>query len=589
MEARRLDLLGLLIQPVQRIPRYQMLLEDLRRRSPEDHPDYQNLTLAIAEITRIANEVNAQMDKEENFLKMYKIQASFIGNVKCLVKEGRVFVREGALIKMCRKVPKKRWFFLFNDALVYGSLVGADKAEKASVYTRETAGKTSNRYTFHRMIEFGSGRQGEKNRDTFKVRDIPDSGDEKYAFQIIRHARTTYSLPSCPEKEAWMVDLQQQLATQGAATGEDEGAPVWIPDNKATDCQISKKARLSKLKTEKAVRVCTFCYNWLHTKEGEGDEESVHGAEGDESSEDKRNSGREEAKEESENEDDENNKKKPSATKKQKKEKKEKKERTRDKLGNLLSWRSDDHKRPTGNNFARLLGSYSGKSPRHGDTKEREGLDFEPVQMPSPPLSSEGPKPHSGDHASVQASSAAPVPEKDKASTVQNEEPAQAHHPLAEEQQHQHQQQREGAEAEHKSEKEQEEKEEKEEKKEEKEMEKEEKEKEKEKEKETKQSKEVTPPSTPQPATATASSVLWRRSSITPGRTSPAPLLFNAAAAAASSPAATPTSSSLSSPNRPASPALSRVSNRGQRMSIGLERVKLQAALALEAANESNQ
>jgi hypothetical protein len=44
------------------------------------------------------------MDKEENFLKMYKIQASFIGNVKCLVKEGRVFVREGALIKMCRKV-----------------------------------------------------------------------------------------------------------------------------------------------------------------------------------------------------------------------------------------------------------------------------------------------------------------------------------------------------------------------------------------------------------------------------------------------------------------------------------------------------
>jgi hypothetical protein len=29
--------------------------------------------------------------------------------------------------------------------------------------------------------------------------------------------------------------------------------------------------------------------------------------------------------------------------------------------------------------------------------------------------------------------------------------------------------------------------------------------------------------------------------------------------------------------------------SRGQRMSIGLERVKLQAALALEAANESKQ
>jgi len=124
----------------------------------EQHSLYVRNCLCVKhQITRIANEVNAQMDKEENFLKMYKIQASFIGNVKCLVKEGRVFVREGALIKMCRKVsgsplpsrpayttrpspgpspdppqqvPKKRWFFLFNDALVYGSLVGADKAEK---------------------------------------------------------------------------------------------------------------------------------------------------------------------------------------------------------------------------------------------------------------------------------------------------------------------------------------------------------------------------------------------------------------------------------------------------------------------------
>jgi len=39
MEARRLDLLGLLIQPVQRIPRYQMLLEV---RHPPTHPAHPN-------------------------------------------------------------------------------------------------------------------------------------------------------------------------------------------------------------------------------------------------------------------------------------------------------------------------------------------------------------------------------------------------------------------------------------------------------------------------------------------------------------------------------------------------------------------
>jgi len=36
---------------------------------------------------------------------------------------GRALVGEGVLIKMCRKKPKPRQFFLFNDILVYGNIV----------------------------------------------------------------------------------------------------------------------------------------------------------------------------------------------------------------------------------------------------------------------------------------------------------------------------------------------------------------------------------------------------------------------------------------------------------------------------------
>lgn len=51
----------------------------------------------------------------------------FFVSMQPLKVVGRVLVGEGVLTKMCRKRPKARQFFLFNDILVYGNIVISKK------------------------------------------------------------------------------------------------------------------------------------------------------------------------------------------------------------------------------------------------------------------------------------------------------------------------------------------------------------------------------------------------------------------------------------------------------------------------------
>jgi len=75
----QLKLNALLITPVQRIPRYKMLLEELIKSTPEGHPDKTNLESALKEIESVAWHINEQLREHEEGLLLLNIQNSLQG------------------------------------------------------------------------------------------------------------------------------------------------------------------------------------------------------------------------------------------------------------------------------------------------------------------------------------------------------------------------------------------------------------------------------------------------------------------------------------------------------------------------------
>lgn len=126
-QEEKADMMGLkinalLITPVQRVPRYKLLLEDLLENTSTDHHDYEELKEAVKKVSDIATHINNHIKQHENFQKMLSIQKCFDKTAPKLLTPGREFIKEGILKKISKRggKPHDRMFFLFSDILLYG-------------------------------------------------------------------------------------------------------------------------------------------------------------------------------------------------------------------------------------------------------------------------------------------------------------------------------------------------------------------------------------------------------------------------------------------------------------------------------------
>eukprot|EP01130_Rhizamoeba_saxonica_P003836 TRINITY_DN1590_c0_g1_i2.p1 TRINITY_DN1590_c0_g1~~TRINITY_DN1590_c0_g1_i2.p1 ORF type:complete len:513 (+),score=109.64 TRINITY_DN1590_c0_g1_i2:23-1540(+) len=70
---------SLLIMPVQRIPRYNMLLQDILKHTWEFHPDYQDLYDVTQEIGATADYLNSKKAESESIFKVQELEDSITG------------------------------------------------------------------------------------------------------------------------------------------------------------------------------------------------------------------------------------------------------------------------------------------------------------------------------------------------------------------------------------------------------------------------------------------------------------------------------------------------------------------------------
>uniref|UniRef100_A0A8D0CLT5 FYVE, RhoGEF and PH domain containing 2 n=1 Tax=Scleropages formosus TaxID=113540 RepID=A0A8D0CLT5_SCLFO len=190
-----------MLEPVQRIPRYEMLLKDYLKKLPKDSPDWGDAHKALEIIFEAAQHSNAAIADMERLEKLWEVYA-LLGMGEEMVDPSNRLLREGPVLKISfrKNTPKEGHLFLFSNMLLYCvprfSLTGARFLIKAQVDMEEMQVRemkdaeiphsflvcgTSCTLEF-RAIE-GAIEQSEKKSESFKAAVSSPSSEEQKVEQ----------------------------------------------------------------------------------------------------------------------------------------------------------------------------------------------------------------------------------------------------------------------------------------------------------------------------------------------------------------------------------------------------------------------
>ncbi|XP_066540335.1 FYVE, RhoGEF and PH domain-containing protein 4a isoform X2 [Hoplias malabaricus] len=243
-----------MLEPVQRVPRYEMLLKDYLKKLPQEHMDHRDAEKSLEIIAMAATHSNTAIRKSENLKKLLEIY-EMLGEEEDIVNASNEFIKEGHILKLAARNTSAmdRYLYLFNNMLLYCvpkfSLVG----QKFTVRTR-------------------IGIDGMKVTETYNE-------DYPHTFQVSGKERTLeLQASSEQDKEDWIKAFQETIEifhqkneTFKTASKEVEEvsiselgkrAPRWIRDNEVTMCMKCREPFNALTRRRHHCRACGYVVCW---------------------------------------------------------------------------------------------------------------------------------------------------------------------------------------------------------------------------------------------------------------------------------------------------------------------------------------
>ncbi|XP_077308214.1 FYVE, RhoGEF and PH domain-containing protein 3 [Lithobates pipiens] len=109
-----------MLEPVQRIPRYELLLKDYLKKLPEDSLDSKDSEKSLELISTAANHSNAAIRKMEKMNKLLEVYER-LGGEEDIVNPANELIKEGHIQKLSAKngTAQDRYLYLFNSMMLY--------------------------------------------------------------------------------------------------------------------------------------------------------------------------------------------------------------------------------------------------------------------------------------------------------------------------------------------------------------------------------------------------------------------------------------------------------------------------------------